>query len=255
MLITWQVEDRDVDAVREVLESNGENPFVVGRIGDNVAGAAPTFSRDELWRVMLGCLLTTQKRSGPDSRVTQFLRRRPFRPALADCIAVSAEVVVAQAISEFGGLRRGPTIARQAAANLEWLEADGWLRVEERFRALLPSRSRQPRPGDVAEERQAAIFVDNALNGFGPKQSRNLWQWLGLTRFEIPLDRRVTDWLNQNQIFPFTLSATALGDENYYAFVMDGLRMVCDAADVMPCVFDAAVFSLGQTWRADQLEY
>jgi len=255
MLITWQVEDRDVNAVREVLEANGENPFVVGRIGDNVTGAVPAFSRDELWRVMLGCLLTTQQRSGPDSRVTQFLGRRPFRPALADCTAVNAEVVVAQAISEFGGLRRGPTVASHAATNLARLEADGWLRLEERFQALLPSRSRQSRAGDVAEERQAAIFVDNALKGFGPKQSRNLWQWLGLTRFEIPLDSRVTNWLNQNQIFPFTLSARALDDENYYAFVMDGLRMVCDAAGVLPCVFDAAVFSLGQTWRADQLEY
>jgi hypothetical protein len=183
--------------------------------------------------------------------------------------------MVSAALSAFGGLRRGLTIARQAAANLTQLEAGGWLRVEENFQELLSRRSRLPDPGDFALEREAAVFVQgnspvpegsrprrrkrpatwDGLGGFGPKQSRNLWQWLGLSRFEIPLDSRTTTWLNSNRIFPFVLSAQALADENYYAFIMDGVRNLCAAAGILPCVFDAVVFSLGENWHADSLDY
>jgi hypothetical protein len=208
MRIDWSVEDRDIDAIQQLLRDNGANPFVAGRIRDNVSGALPVFDRGELWRVMLGCLLTTQQRSGPGSRVSQFLQRRPFQPALADCSPTEAESMVSAALSAFGGLRRGPTVAGQAAANLARLEAGDWLRVEEKFQELLLCRSREPQPGDFAEERQAALFVQADSDGFGPKQSRNFWQWLGLTRFEIPLDSRVTAWLNSQHIFPFVLGAS-----------------------------------------------
>ena len=82
------------------------------------------------------------------------------------------------------------------------------------------------------------------LKGFGPKQSRNLWQDLGLTRYEIPLDSRVTDWVNVNEILPFKLTAGALADRAYYEFVMDAFQTLCRAAGVLPCVLDAAVFSV-----------
>ncbi|MGH7813577.1 MAG: hypothetical protein ACREQI_06195 [Candidatus Binataceae bacterium] len=145
-------------------------------------------------------------------------------------------------------------MAKQAAENIGRLEVDDWSRVKEQFEKLLKQRRREPQNGDSRGERQAAALIDD-FRGFGPKQSRNLWQWLGLTRYEIPLDSRVTRWLNENHIFPFALSAQALNDENYYAFVMDGIQKVCDAAQVLPCVFDAAVFSDGENWESEELDY
>jgi hypothetical protein len=47
-------------------------------------------------------------------------------------------------------------------------------------------------------ERIVARVLDEQLRGIGPKQSRNLLQELGLTRYEIPLDSRVAGWLNEN---------------------------------------------------------
>ena len=93
----------------------------------------------------------------------------------------------------------------------------------------------------VIAERQAADFIDESFYGFGPKQSRNLLQSLGLTRHEIPIDSRIVKWLNGFG-FPLMLSATALADRNYYCFVMDGIQEICRACEVMPCVLDAAVF-------------
>ena len=68
-------------------------------------------------------------------------------------------------------------------------------------------------------------------------------QALNLTRHEIPIDSRVTSWLNDFG-FPLHLNAAALADPNYYSFVSDGIRHLCERSGVLPCVLDAAVFSL-----------
>lgn len=91
-------------------------------------------------------------------------------------------------------------------------------------------------------ERRTAKFIDKELIGFGPKQSRNLLQGSGLSRYEIPMDSRITKWLN-NFGFPVKLTATALSDRNYYNFVSDGFQRLCKACEIVPCALDAAIFS------------
>jgi hypothetical protein len=254
LILEWSIEERDLVAVQNLLGHVSENLFVSGRIEDNLSGPPPQFSREEFWRVMLGCLVTTQQRSGPGSRVHQFLRRTPFEPALHDCSIETAELTISAALRNFGGLRRHSTIARQAAANLRRLEGD-WARVEAQFETLLILRAREPQPTQIESERTAAVFMQD-FKGFGPKQSRNLWQWLGLTRFEIPLDSRVIRWFNQSRVFPFILSAKALSDEYYYRFVMTGIQRLCASAHVLPCVLDAAIFARDEPhWTQDDLDY
>ena len=94
----------------------------------------------------------------------------------------------------------------------------------------------------AAGDRKAAAFIDDNFKGFGPKQSRNLLQSLGLSKYEIPIDSRITKWLNEFG-FPVTLSATGLSDRNYYNFVSNGFQQLCKAAKVTPCVLDAAIFA------------
>jgi len=99
-------------------------------------------------------------------------------------------------------------------------------------------------------ERQTAEWLAAEFQGLGPKQSRNLLQSLGLTRYEIPIDSRITAWLNRER-FPVKLSGTALSDPHYYAFVSDGIREIGAAVGVYPCVLDAAVFPAvdGDSWN------
>jgi thermostable 8-oxoguanine DNA glycosylase len=103
-------------------------------------------------------------------------------------------------------------------------------------------------------ERRAAEFFDEKLQGFGPKQSRNLIQGLGLSRYEIPMDSRITKWLNAFG-FPVNLTANALSDRNYYNFVSEGLQSLCEACGIMPCVLDAAIFSSfdGDEWTEENV--
>lgn len=202
---------------------------------------------------MLGCLMTTQQRSGPDSAVARFIRARPFPLSLSACTKFGVEALVRRNLSEFGGIRRAPTIAKQASANCRWLEAGGWKAIEEQYEILLKQRARVPHDQDREGERVAATFVHQNLEGFGPKQARNLWQWLGMSRYEIPLDSRITKWLNEN-VLDLKLSSAILGDRGYYEFVLDGVQTLCRRAGTLPCVFDGAIFSsFDREWSEAEL--
>ena len=86
------------------------------------------------------------------------------------------------------------------------------------------------------------MYIEKNYEGFGPKQSRNFWQELGLTRYEFVLDSRVIKWLKQIK-FPLPLSSEALSNEEYYVFLSDILRELCIKADILPCMLDASVFA------------
>jgi hypothetical protein len=251
--INWAVRPQDVRAVQELVRSTSKSTFVAERVRRNVSGNGHRFSRDAFWRVMIGCLMTTQQRSGPDSAVARFLRAKPFPLSLSACSNSGVRAAVQRKLSAFGGIRRAPTIAKEAAANHDWLEADGWNQIIEHYDTLLKQRGRPPHEGDRKAERAAATFVDEHLKGFGPKQARNLWQWLGLSRYEIPLDSRVTKWLNEN-VFRLKLTPSLLGDLGYYEFVLDGVQALCRKAGVLPCVFDGAIFaSFDREWTTSEV--
>ena len=68
------------------------------------------------------------------------------------------------------------------------------------------------------------------LKGLGTKKSRNLLQMLGLSMYEIPIESRITNWLNCK--LHFTVSVTTLQDVNFYYFVSDAIQSLCGKADV-----------------------
>jgi hypothetical protein len=236
MKLIWQIDPQDVEKVQTFLDLHWNDPFVQGRIGRNLAEMKPKVSKAEFWKHMMSCLLTTQQRSGPSSAVSRFLNTKPFPLDYELCLPQDNLRSFAQEVlSSFGGLRRSNRIADEIATNLHLLEQGLWSKT---FEVLDEVRSTQT----VQIERKAADFVDDHFKGFGPKQSRNLLQDLGLTKYEIPLDSRITKWLN-NFGFPVKLSAQALSDRNYYNFVSEGLQQLCTRSEIYPCVLDAAIFA------------
>jgi hypothetical protein len=234
-----KVTDSDIRRVRQFLIDCAQDAYVLERTKENVVGPAPKFDRERFWYVMLGCLLTTRQRSTAGSAVDDFLSQKNFPLTLA-CCGKNVEEVVERSLTNFGGIRMAPTIAQRASSNHAWLQKDGWPRVERWFNKLAEQRGRSPQTGDAKLEREAARFADVRLEGFGPKQSRNLWQWLGLTRYETPLDSRVCDWINQN--LSARVDTDNLSDSCYYETVMDYDIAVCSHASVLPCLWDAAAF-------------
>jgi N-glycosylase/DNA lyase len=232
---------KDAAAIHNLVDAFAADAFVLERTRDNVDGSAPIFLREGFWYVVMGCLLTTQQRSTQGSAVSRFLGVDPFPLSLSVCHADTVEQSVLRTLTDFGGIRRTLTIAKQGKQNLEWLLGGGWSEVEQLFNRLKMQGERRPQVSDRAAEREAARYIDDHLAGFGPKQSRNLWQWLGLTRYEIPLDSRIAQWVNEN--VSFEIEVKKLGDSAYYESCLDRLQAACAEAGVLPCIFDAAAFN------------
>jgi len=235
------IRQEDVVRVHEAVDAAAADAFRLERQEFNADGPPPIFSREQFWYVLVGCLLTTQQRSTRGSAVDRFLSLDPFPLSFTACEqATNIEELVEREIKKFGGIRRGPTIGREVAANWQRLKTGEWANAEVTFKLLLQQRRRAPIPEDKNAERVAATWADAAFVGFGPKQARNLWQWLGLTRYETPLDSRVLRWINAN--LSVSMSASQLLNSTGYETAMDYVQALCKAADVLPCIFDAAAF-------------
>lgn len=234
---------QDIQNIQDVIAKNQNRVFVKSRIERNVSGQIPLPSQEEVWLTIMMCLLTTQQRSNPTSPISRFLLEQPFRLSLQNLETVSnIQAHVQNEIKNFGGIRFGPRISEQVKYNLEVLRADGWDKIGKYLLKLVEQRKQQPQIEHHQLEREAARFINNTFKGFGPKQSRNFWQALGLTRYEFVLDSRVTKWLREIN-FPIPLTPMSLGEEEFYCFLSDILRNFCIEADVLPCVLDAAIFA------------
>ena len=183
------------------------------------------------------CLLTTRQRSGPKSPVYEFLASKPFALKLATVRNEKCSAkYVATVLKKSGGIQRYNDIGTEASDNLRWFEGRKWKEMKTGLNSLSTRRGYKP-------ERDTAMWLSDNFKGFGPKQSRNFLQALGLTRYEIPIDSRVTDWLRNDFTFPLAVGSKALNDPDYYGFVNDAIREMCKEVGTYPCVLDAVLFS------------
>jgi thermostable 8-oxoguanine DNA glycosylase len=235
MKIRYEITPADIDRVGKFLNQWSADPLVVARVDRNLANEKPPVSRADFWLKMLACLLTSQQRSGPDSPVTKFLCVDPFPLLVEACDGCDVEALVKDALQHAGGIRFTNNIAKYAAANLPLMTGDAWAECTAQLEHLRRNQT-------VEAERRVATFIDDRFYGFGPKQSRNLLQMLGLTRYEIPIDSRIMKWM-EDFGFPLPLHSDLLGYRDYYEFVEDAVHALCSAAGVSPCVLDAAIFA------------
>ena len=250
MNIQWIVNEDDKQRILEFVKQYENRSFVENRIKRNVNGPLPEYSREIFWKALMVCLLTTRQPSGPDSKVNKFLYAEPFQLSYIKCTEnqENIEEFIVNKLREHKIWMSGK-IAKFTAINLNWLESGGWNLIDSFATGLSSQRIRDSRDDDWILERRIAEETRDVFIGIGPKQSRNLWQVLGLTRYEIPIDSRVTEWLN-DQKFPFHVSSRALTDSDYYNLVLDGIREICRSCGILPCKLDACVFS-----RKDKQEW
>ena len=250
MRFSWHVTAQDIQTVKQLMADSKGLKIIEVRKRRNLAAQRPRVSLAGFWHGLCGALLTTQQKAGPNSPVTRFLATRPFPLSFSE-VSEQRDVAafVTKTLTRFGGIRRSTVIGRELATNYRSLCSGLWDEINPRLARLSTRVS-----ADL--EREAANFLADKLAGIGPKQSRNLLQGLGLTRYEIPLDSRLAKWLNEFG-FPVKLNATALADRHYYQFVSDGVQALCEAANVSPCLFDAAVFASfdADAWTESKSEW
>lgn len=234
MKISWEITEGDIQQVKKVLAQN-DNNFTRRRRERNVEKKDVVIDKEMIMQAMMMCLITSQQRSGPNSLVSIFLVKKPF-PVTFQILSQSDNIArtIKQVLLINGLKRYVNNISKYYAANYEKIEKDNWSIITE-LKDLLYKDSKR-------EERKIADKIDESFLGFGPKQSRNFLQALGLTKYEIPIDSRIIRWLNMLG-FPVTLHSTPLGNKEYYHFVLDGVQELSANSGVYPCILDAAIFS------------
>jgi len=234
MTFQWIITHDDEQRYREFVTKYAEDPWVTERLKRNVHRTSVDISVGNVWRRVVCCLLTTQQKSGRGSRVGQLIKEDGKLFSFTFCRESAHVAAVAKEVLQQAGLRRSERIPAEIAHAMSVFK-ESW----EEFELAL--RNLWDRP-HAKTERDVARWIQAKFKGFGPKQSRNLLQWLGLSQHEIPLDSRMMKVLKELN-FPVPLSASALADEAYYCFVEDGIHTVLGRIGVIPCVFDACVFA------------
>ncbi|MBZ9730778.1 hypothetical protein LB467_13870 [Salegentibacter sp. JZCK2] len=234
MNINWDISRIDIEKVKKIVTKN-ENPFLRARQLRNVEKQNIVINKDRIIKTMIMCLLTSQQRSGPNSSVGQFLRLEPFPITIKNLASVNnVEGFIKDTLQQSNLTRYVNRISSFFASNYVKIVEKNWTLIND-LEELKISDSK-------IKERNIADNLANDFNGFGPKQARNFLQALGLTKYEIPIDSRITTWLNDFG-FPVTLTSSPLGDKGYYHFVSDGIQELCEKAEIYPCLLDAAIFS------------
>lgn len=232
----WEIDKTAIQRWREFVDSNIGNDVAVDRQRRNVGRKDIDLSKLSLWNAFVGCQVTTQQRSGPNAPVSRFLNSAS--PALNYQICrreLSVQGMLERELTT-AGLRRAPTIAGNLAHILGELEGGEWKILLQHLSTLESNTTRGK------EQKVAAYLQSRKYPGLGPKQSRNFIQWIGLSRYEIPLDSRVLKKLKELGC-SFVPSATALSDETVYRFVQSGLQQIARELDIYPCMLDACIFS------------
>lgn len=237
MNINWQVTKDDKACVEAILDRQRDSELVRDRFERNLAETKPSVTKERFWQAMVCMRITTLADSGPDSRIALFQSLTPF-PLAYDTMREqqSPEDFIHKTLDTHQvGTYRG-TISKDLAGAFKLLEDNEWQRALDQCNRLIRLEPRET-------EAEVADYIMDTFNGFGPKQSRNVLQELGLTCYEIPIDSRVTDWLNDKLKFPFKVTSTALSDRHCYKLILDAVCKLCEECGTLPCVLDASIFS------------
>ena len=112
MEIVWRIRSSDKKLIKNLLADYKDNVFLKRRIKKNIVRTRVNISRKRVWRVLVGCLLTTQQRSGPESRVAKFMKAKPFPLDYDTCLAQhDVESFSHKTLTSFRGIRRTNRIA------------------------------------------------------------------------------------------------------------------------------------------------
>ena len=250
----WDFNDEQVALAKRLIEEQKSTIFVQDRQKRNCADVRPAVTKERLWNAMVCMRLTTQAPSGPSSYVSKFQRLRlgTFPLAYDTVLGTQSdrEKFIHSTFKTHKVARHRRTAARQLSDNFAKLEANDW-------KDILGQCNRLITPGSRAEEEGIAEFMQFQLDGFGPKQSRNLLQALGLTRYEIPVDSRVVTWLNETIVISPSAEKAKLSSKSYYRGIIDGIVLLSERCGVYPCVLDAAVFGAKDpdSWHPKELVF
>jgi thermostable 8-oxoguanine DNA glycosylase len=233
MKINWEISESDIKKLIKFVDEH-RNPNVDSRINRNVERNNIQIDKDIIIKTMLMCLMPSYQGSDPESSIGQFFIKKPFLLTYKFLfMATNIEYAISEVLKANGLTRYKNKVPKYFTYNFYQLVETNW-DLEIKLIKCMKEES------TVTAERELADSIDQLFKGFGSKQARNFLQSLGLTKYEIPIDSQMINWLKEFD-FPMLVSATALQDKAFYHFVSDGIQLLCRKANIYPCVLDAAI--------------
>ena len=235
MKAVWEIDESSLAFWKKIVQENKHKGVPVRRLNMNVKREGIVLTKNDIWRVMLGCQVTSAQRSGPDSLVSQFMNSKS--KALSYKICGEQKNLEKFIQSEIKQLRFNVNIAKRQARIFEHLENGGWKPLLDALKII------EITPTKAKERAVIDHLTSGNFPGLGPKQARNFIQWLGLSQHVIPLDSRVFRRMKEYGVSPVPKKAEGMGEEPLYRFFEDGLGQIAKKVGVLPCMLDACIFA------------
>lgn len=211
------------------------------RVRVNVERQDLYLDRDSYWERVVSSVVTSRLRSGEGSYVHEFMNQDDFPLRLENWPEEDRTGFAQETLADNGipGQQKGGWLAE----NFEWFQAGGaeyLMQIGDTLHHAEADGARQR----IIREVEAALSIQPYLKGIGPKQSRNFWQFLGLTQWETPLDSRILNWIHELPDTPSEIEVeqSELGNEKTYRTVMSWIQALSQKAGLLPCQVDAAIF-------------
>jgi thermostable 8-oxoguanine DNA glycosylase len=235
MKFIWEVSESDISKVTDFVNKH-KSPYVENIVNRNINQKDIVIDKDSLLRTMLMCLLSSDTDLYPEAKVDTMLSKKPFLLTYQYLFKVSnIEYALKEILMKYGITKYINKVPKYFSNNFDFLEESEWDLEKEINRSLNHAMTKY-------EERELADRVDQGFKGFGSKEARSFLLLLGVTKYEIPIDYQLINWL-ANFDFPIKFSKTALQDKLFYHFVSDGIQLLCEKARIFPCVLYASILS------------
>jgi hypothetical protein len=237
MNANWTIQRKSIPLWRNLVKDNWGKDIPNERREKNVCRKNIILSEKEIWHKIVGCQVTTIQRSGPESLVDVFLKSNSAALDLKRLRESNSVNRLFQRELLGAGLRRYNIISNNLTHIFNNLENSEWDILKQKLIKL---------KNETSPEKERA-FIDymtseNKYPGLGQKQSRNFIQWLGLSKYEIPIDSRTLKKLKEFGC-NFVPTGSSLTDKTIYLFVQDCLIQISEKLDIYPCELDACIFS------------
>ena len=219
------------------VKKNINNEFVKNRKKRNITSPRQDvdLSKERIWRTFISCQITSVQKSGPNSKVSDFLRSNSPALNYKYCLKQQDKKSFIQTELLEAGIRFNDKIGGYLSEIIKHLESGGWKDLNNHLETLRKNTSKN-------KERIVADYLRKTYLGLGPKQSRNFIQDLCLSRYEIPIDSRIIKTMKKLDSLSVP-NDKALSSLKVYIGIQDRLQDIASNLGIYPCVLDACIFS------------
>ncbi|MGP1532134.1 MAG: hypothetical protein ACTTI5_08125 [Treponema sp.] len=234
MKSVWIIDDDVFNKIKKIVDENINSEIAKERMNKNINKIGIDISKNNVWKVLIGCEITTQQKSGKWSVTDKFLNSNSKLLDFDYCKKQDISFISKEL--QTAGLRRYEKISEWLIQIIQEWESGEWDILLDKLSSINKNHTKDD------EKEVISYLMSGKYKGLGLKQSRNFLQWLGLSEYEIPIDSRARKVLKDCGC-NFVPGVSALQDKVTYEYLEKGMQLVSERLNIKPCILDACFFA------------